>query len=354
MITIAAATVAAVIAEDTKMKKILSLLLLAALCAVLFAGCGHEHVWTEATCTAPKTCAECGETEGTATAHKLSEATCTEPSTCKDCGYTDGKLLEHNYSEATCTEASACTVCGAVGADALGHAFSDATCTEAATCSTCGAVEGEALGHNLSEATYYAPATCSVCGETVGEPLLADFEKYGISADLQVGQAYTLNTVTSDGSQPTVGETIISSYEVLRSSEQFQEREGYECHVVTFTTVFSDDVALQYGAGADYTVTDYYNIALFKDAADHSDESFSVYQVLINGVQTPVYAGTKGGFTGNPDGSFTFDLTFVVQKPVGYDGVVVGLNSLAIDTRIENYLYDVYQADQFLLFRIPG
>ena len=336
------------------MKKILSLLLLAALCAALFTGCGHEHVWTEATCTAPKTCAECGETEGTATAHKLSEATCTEPYTCKDCGYTDGKTLEHNYTEATCTEASVCSVCGVIGAEALGHTFSDATCTEAATCSTCGAVEGEALGHSLSEATYQSAPQCSVCGETVGEALVADFVKYGIDASIQVGQTYTLNTVTGDGTMSTYGKTTISSYEVMISDDLRSARDGYEWHVVTFTTVFSDDVALQYGAGADYTVTDYYNIAGFKDTADHSDESMSVYYVLIDGVETPVYFGQNGGFSGNPDGSFTFELTFSVQKPVGYDGIVIGLNNMAIDARIENYLFDVYQADQFLLFRIPG
>ena len=32
-------------------------------------GCGHEHSWTEATCTAPKTCDSCGETEGDVLEH---------------------------------------------------------------------------------------------------------------------------------------------------------------------------------------------------------------------------------------------------------------------------------------------
>ena len=34
-----------------------------AVCFML-TGCGHEHTWSEATCTEPKTCSECGETEG--------------------------------------------------------------------------------------------------------------------------------------------------------------------------------------------------------------------------------------------------------------------------------------------------
>ena len=34
----------------------------------------HEHSWTEATCTMPKTCTVCGETEGEALGHQWSEA----------------------------------------------------------------------------------------------------------------------------------------------------------------------------------------------------------------------------------------------------------------------------------------
>lgn len=33
------------------------------------AGCGCQHQWEEATCTTPKTCTQCGETEGEALGH---------------------------------------------------------------------------------------------------------------------------------------------------------------------------------------------------------------------------------------------------------------------------------------------
>lgn len=32
--------------------------------------CGHTHKWEDATCTAPKTCADCGETQGEKLTHK--------------------------------------------------------------------------------------------------------------------------------------------------------------------------------------------------------------------------------------------------------------------------------------------
>lgn len=97
---------------------LLSLSMLFSLCACK----KHEHTWVDATCTEPKTCSECGETEG--------------------------ELLGHDWQEATCTEPKTCTVCGET--------------------------EGEALGHQWKEATVSAPKTCERCGETEGEPLDAD------------------------------------------------------------------------------------------------------------------------------------------------------------------------------------
>ena len=42
------------------------------------AGAGnHDHVWQDATCTAPKTCADCGATEGKALGHNFMPTVCT-------------------------------------------------------------------------------------------------------------------------------------------------------------------------------------------------------------------------------------------------------------------------------------
>ena len=71
-----------------------------------------EHDWSDATCTAPKTCSICGETEGEALGHSWNNATCTEPKTCSVCGETEGEALGHNY------ENGSCTVCGAADPNA--------------------------------------------------------------------------------------------------------------------------------------------------------------------------------------------------------------------------------------------
>lgn len=60
--------------------------------------CKHES-WREATCDAPRTCEQCGKTEGDPLGHDWSEATCTTPKTCSRCGATDGEALGHDLGE---------------------------------------------------------------------------------------------------------------------------------------------------------------------------------------------------------------------------------------------------------------
>lgn len=103
------------------MKRKIAIVSLTLLMLSLLTGC-CSHVWYAATCTAPKTCQECGETEG----------------------------------------------------EALGHTWEDATCLKPKTCTACNATEGEALGHSWEEATTETPKTCTVCAETEGEKINTD------------------------------------------------------------------------------------------------------------------------------------------------------------------------------------
>ena len=62
-----------------------------------------EHSFMAATCTAPKTCLNCGGTEGTPRAkHVFMEASCTEPSTCFYCDATVGEPLPHTFVDGSC------------------------------------------------------------------------------------------------------------------------------------------------------------------------------------------------------------------------------------------------------------
>lgn len=309
------------------MKKWMLFVLLTLLCAVLLTGCGHEHEWQEATCTAPRTCAECGETEGEVLMHDWQEATCDTPMTCAVCGATEGMPQEHDWLEATCAAPM--------------------------TCAACGDTEGEALEHDWLEATYQTAATCAACGEVDGTPLQADFVTYGIRADMQQGVEYTFQTVTADGTKPVTAKATVTGYEVIESDELRQAREGYEWHGVTIETLFDDPVAMQEGAQLEYCCADYYNIAAFADSADHSDAQVSAYQINYNGEDQLVYFGQNGDVVQNPDGTAKITITFWVQKPIGYDGIVIGVHNGAIDVRISGeYLYNVYAEEDFCLFRL--
>lgn len=66
------------------------------------------HNWVSATCTAAKTCANCGTTEGAALGHNWVDATCIVPKTCSVCGGTDGVASGHNWD----TASGCCTICG--------------------------------------------------------------------------------------------------------------------------------------------------------------------------------------------------------------------------------------------------
>ena len=63
----------------------------------------HEHEWKDATCTEPKTCTVCGQTEGEPAGHEWKDATCTEPKTCSKCGLTEGEAAGHDWGEPTYT-----------------------------------------------------------------------------------------------------------------------------------------------------------------------------------------------------------------------------------------------------------
>ena len=113
-------------------------------------------------------------------AGEVTEPTCTAEGkvvfTCEHCGDTLEVALDslgHKWIEATCTAAKTCAVCGATEGEALGHDWQDATCTAPKTCAVCGTTEGEALGHDYKEEVEEADCTkdgsvtltCSLCGD---------------------------------------------------------------------------------------------------------------------------------------------------------------------------------------------
>ena len=131
------------------MKKRITLILVLTMCLSLLTGCFCRHeTWNLADCVNPRTCAECGETEGAPLGHVWAAATCEAPKTCESCGETEGSPKGHSWVEATCAAPKNCTVCGLT--------------------------EGETLEHSWEEATTEAPKTCALCALTEGERIITD------------------------------------------------------------------------------------------------------------------------------------------------------------------------------------
>ena len=112
--------------------------------AVLLTGCACKHQWSEATCSAPKTCALCGEVMGDPAGHLWLDATCGTPKTCAVCNASEGNIPGHTWQEATCEMPKTCTVCSIAEGDALNHSWTDwtpAASDASRSCTRCGKEE---------------------------------------------------------------------------------------------------------------------------------------------------------------------------------------------------------------------
>ena len=320
-----------------KKKTVLSIGILL-LMSGLLTGCGHKHVWEDATCIVPKTCSECSKTEGEALGHTWVDATCAEPKTCSICGETEGEALEHTWV--------------------------DATCSAPKTCSVCGETEGNALEHTLTEANYQQAAVCEVCGASVGEPLQADFEKYNLTEHMvELDQEYDYKTTCYDNrAYETVGKLIFSNYRTFDSDETHEAKEGYEWKMVDVTATFGDENAREYGMSVDTWFDDYYDIIKSVDTTARDDNGIAHFTVNWNGVDYTecCYDYTSGfdGWTDNTNPAYeewervnVWQVHVEALVPAGYDGIVLGVYNYATDWGDGLYVFEVDNTDN-LFFRM--
>ena len=117
-----------------------------------------DHNWEPATCTTPKTCSKCKQTQGKTLEHNLTEVPCGEAAECLDCGATEVRHADHEWIRDTCFN------CGTVREHDL--VLND--CNIGYECTRCSHREG-AKPHDYAPATCESPETCTVCGKTQGE-----------------------------------------------------------------------------------------------------------------------------------------------------------------------------------------
>ena len=307
------------------MKKITILLAMALVFAMVLAGCGCSHVWTDATCDTPKTCSQCGETEGAALGHSWNDATCTAPKTCKTCGLTEGEQLDHVWTEASCAAPK--------------------------TCEVCAQTEGEALEHIWVEANYQAPKTCEACGLTEGEAWPAAFEENGLTINAeQVGVAYP---TTIGGKAFTY---TIDSYEVVASDDRHQAKEGFEWRIVTHTSQCLEGSA-PYNLPTYPDFNNYYDMEGFNASSADAPTSHlyaMTYTVNFNGVEyTDCLFQLEDSYMEHTDTGWFLRETLAFQVPVGFDGMFICLGDAARITGdyYQQYM-DLYQDENTLFFRL--
>jgi len=237
-----------------------------------------------------------------------------------------GCCISHEWKEATCTEPKMCAKCGETEGEALEHVWEEVTCRAPKTCNVCGETEGEALEHTLTAANYQQASTCTVCGDSVGEPLQAYFEEYELTEYLvELDKEYDYVTMCEvDNSYTTVGKAVFSNYRTYASDDIHPEKEGYEWKSVDISILYSDANANDYGMSLTIYTDDYYDDVRFYDegvinyyGVDYTDWIFT--------------SDNTNGFSEWENNECTYTVTVSVQVPIGYDGLLLTLMNEQID-----------------------
>ena len=122
------------------MKKFICLVSVCMMIVVLafyLSSCECKHELQEATCTTPRTCAKCGETFGTTSAHKYERVACGEYMRCKDCGANSNySIAEHLYL-GNCGEIGTCYYCKQQSPSTLEHNYKGDIHTGVIRCNNC-------------------------------------------------------------------------------------------------------------------------------------------------------------------------------------------------------------------------
>lgn len=287
----------------------------------LLTGCGHEHTWTDATCDSPKTCSECGVTEGEAAGHTWEDATCAAPKTCSACGETEGDALEHTWVEADCENPK--------------------------TCSVCGETEGEALGHEWVDATYWSSKTCDVCGATEGDALTPDFEKYGMPINLELDESKDFITVAADGKE---GSVKVYNYSCYAESDEIESIDGY-----VFQEVYKDHKYIDpYNMVNVGSWTEcYYDIKGHDDTAVDISDSYPHWDYAVRYTlpwqgeeYTECIRLTYAEWVGN-----TYRTHYIFRVPEGYDGNTLG--TIDVTDKEGSYSFETFDENS-LFVRLPA
>ena len=242
------------------------------------------------------------------------------------------------------------------------HSWEEANCHNPRTCPECDETEGEPLEHVWLPANFQEPQICSECGDIEGEPLVpgvlaaeSDPETYEHISwminenELVLGEPLR---VTRWGSGRVFGEIVISDYRVFESDEDFDAKEGYEYHAITYKLTHYDarnrkNALYSFGPHHIPAILDTYTVRLEEN---EDDEDYPEIHGLHEFYYEPVESDIPGFYLGNyllnyygDDFEFFYSESYsgfrfarnatitaeiIILAPAGYDGLILGLYSM--------------------------
>lgn len=307
---------------------------------ISLAGCGHEHVWADATCLAPKTCSECEETEGEVADHKWIDATCEKAEYCEVCKETVGEPLDHEWVEPTYTEPRTCALCGLTEGEPLPEPY---------------CVKNNITFENLQDMELPFATAFSKDGEIV------DID--GLWADAGMAH-YSFGEITMQPSEQEGYIDVTIPYEVSLSAEVYLD-----------TTKFSGGFRIE-AAWAAFSVGDSYTGLFVPSQGTYgSDTNEHVQNFEWNGnTYTISYTkdtNSESGFTDWTGGdesiyNCTFnlvaDIVYTITVAEGYDGAVLAIErngkdevKLGKDEETDEkdiHFLDEHDADYFIFYQL--
>lgn len=217
------------------------------------------------------------------------------------------------------------------------HEWVDATCQEPKHCSKCGETEGTPLDHEWAEATFAAPKTCTLCGEIEGERTQSYFEEHGVDVpDAPV--SCTVDGLIYDPDDPEEYQRVIDAvWEQTDCYTEPAEEDGYQLihlELCVNTPAFYDAAKnASYSANlVGAHVYDWYTGRMLPLRGTWGDDELDFSSTLeIDGTSYDVSYTMDVEWdwddwvydeTGNGTKKFWGTLNYTFKVPEGYDGLV--------------------------------
>ncbi|MGN1399618.1 MAG: hypothetical protein ACI4WG_06455 [Erysipelotrichaceae bacterium] len=215
--------------------------------------------------------------------------------------------------------------------------------------------------HEYTEANYQQSATCLECGQTKGDVLTPDFVKHEMADFVGLNEVIPYQTSTSNQQEETVssqGTVEFKNYYQFETDDNHSSEKGYMWNHLELELIFFDENCMEFGADYSIFLADYYDDIKFKDTYQFDqDKKINTFTVNYYGVDyqnCQLEISIKNNQWEKRSGEYRIVTTVIVNVllPENYDGFVIGVRNSDVSHYESDYLYQYYDADNFISFRM--